>query len=293
MLAVCERGNGWNQPAKGNFEEEVPADPHDHQHALAHHRAAPPNLLIPSVDDQLRILLIERPSPPRGDLRIQLLRQRRYLALAHLQTAQSLGDRAYLARRHALHIHLQHRQNQGLLAALVALEQLGLKLPVAVLRNRQLQLAHPRLQRPRLVPVAPASPIPGALVAASAKKTRHLRFQNLLHRALYQPAKKILPAQPVLPSLHNLNTLSLASHLRRPPWECRLLNNILRNRPKWLANSLPTQQLLQKFTDSILFFGSFVWLGLQRQIPLFNSRIFYWISRLSFGMYLNHEYMYP
>src|ERR1035438_4694303 len=155
--------------------------------------------------------------PPLGDLRIQLLRQRRYLALAHLQTAQSLGDRAYLARRHALHIHLQHRQNQGLLAALVTLEQLGLKLPVAVLRNRQLQLAHPRLQRPRLVPVAPATPIPGALVAASAKKTRHLRFQNLLHCALYQPAKKILPAQPVLPSLHNLNTLSLASHLRRPP----------------------------------------------------------------------------
>jgi peptidoglycan/LPS O-acetylase OafA/YrhL len=42
-----------------------------------------------------------------------------------------------------------------------------------------------------------------------------------------------------------------------------------------------------------LFFGSFVWLGIQRQIALFNSRIFYWISRLSFGMYLNHEYMCP
>jgi peptidoglycan/LPS O-acetylase OafA/YrhL len=42
-----------------------------------------------------------------------------------------------------------------------------------------------------------------------------------------------------------------------------------------------------------LLFGAFTWLGLQRPIAIFNSRIFYWISRLSFGMYLNHEYMIP
>lgn len=55
--------------------------------------------------------------------------------------------------------------------------------------------------------------------------------------------------------------------------------------------------MLQKeifdFTALALLFGSLVWLGIQRQIPLFNSRLFYWISRLSFGMYLNHEYMCP
>ena len=53
------------------------------------------------------------------------------------------------------------------------------------------------------------------------------------------------------------------------------------------------QKEIFDFSVLALFFGSFVWLGLQRQIPLFNSRIFYWISRLSFGMYLNHEYMCP
>jgi peptidoglycan/LPS O-acetylase OafA/YrhL len=47
------------------------------------------------------------------------------------------------------------------------------------------------------------------------------------------------------------------------------------------------------FTVLALLFGSLLWLGLQRRIGLFNSRLFYWISRLSFGMYLNHEYMCP
>jgi len=55
--------------------------------------------------------------------------------------------------------------------------------------------------------------------------------------------------------------------------------------------------MLQKeifdFTAFALFFGSMVWLGIQRAPAIFNARIFYWLSRLSFGMYLNHEYMCP
>jgi peptidoglycan/LPS O-acetylase OafA/YrhL len=53
------------------------------------------------------------------------------------------------------------------------------------------------------------------------------------------------------------------------------------------------QKEIFQFTISALVFGSFVWLGIQRHLPIFNSRIFYWISRLSYGMYLNHEYMCP
>jgi peptidoglycan/LPS O-acetylase OafA/YrhL len=45
------------------------------------------------------------------------------------------------------------------------------------------------------------------------------------------------------------------------------------------------------FTVLALVFGSLVWFGVQLRPRIFNSRIFYWISRLSFGMYLNHEYM--
>ena len=47
------------------------------------------------------------------------------------------------------------------------------------------------------------------------------------------------------------------------------------------------------FSALALIFGSLVWFGIQRRSAMFNSRIFYWISRLSFGMYLNHEYMCP
>jgi peptidoglycan/LPS O-acetylase OafA/YrhL len=47
------------------------------------------------------------------------------------------------------------------------------------------------------------------------------------------------------------------------------------------------------FSALALIFGSLVWFGIQRRSAIFNSRIFYWISRLSFGMYLNHEYMCP
>lgn len=53
------------------------------------------------------------------------------------------------------------------------------------------------------------------------------------------------------------------------------------------------QKEIFDFSALAIFFGSLVWLGLQRRISVFNSRVFFWISRLSFGMYLNHEYMAP
>jgi peptidoglycan/LPS O-acetylase OafA/YrhL len=51
------------------------------------------------------------------------------------------------------------------------------------------------------------------------------------------------------------------------------------------------QKEIFQFTISALVFGSVVWLGIQYRLSIFNSRIFYWISRLSYGMYLNHEYL--
>jgi peptidoglycan/LPS O-acetylase OafA/YrhL len=54
-----------------------------------------------------------------------------------------------------------------------------------------------------------------------------------------------------------------------------------------------TQKEIFQFTISALSFGSLVWLGIQRKLSIFDSRIFYWLSRMSFGMYLNHEYMCP
>jgi hypothetical protein len=64
----------------------------------------------------------------------------------------------------------------------------------------------------------------------------------------YQFAEKVFPAQSLLPSRQNLNTLSLASHLGLLLTNVVLVNNILRNRP---GGSLTTQTLLQNFTDII------------------------------------------
>lgn len=45
------------------------------------------------------------------------------------------------------------------------------------------------------------------------------------------------------------------------------------------------------FTGLAIFFASLVWWGVQSGTRLFKQYFFYLISRLSFGMYLNHEYM--
>lgn len=60
-----------------------------------------------------------------------------------------------------------------------------------------------------------------------------------------------------------------------------------------LASLYRFQKEIFDFSGLALFFGALLWLGLQRRIPVFNSRLFYWISRLSYGMYLNHEYFLP
>ena len=94
-------------PAAQHFAITLLADADGHQNPLADHRAAPPNLLITRVEDQVRIRFGERPRTPLVDLRVQLRGQRRDLALAHFQAAKRFGNRAHLARGNALDIHLQ------------------------------------------------------------------------------------------------------------------------------------------------------------------------------------------
>lgn len=47
------------------------------------------------------------------------------------------------------------------------------------------------------------------------------------------------------------------------------------------------------FSALALVFGAVAWYGIRTSSRIFNARIFYWISRLSYGMYLNHEYFCP
>jgi hypothetical protein len=45
------------------------------------------------------------------------------------------------------------------------------------------------------------------------------------------------------------------------------------------------------FTGLGVFFAAVVWWGIQSKPQWFSQHAFYLLSRLSFGMYLNHEYM--
>ncbi len=58
-----------------------------------------------------------------------------------------------------------------------------------------------------------------------------------------------------------------------------------------LGAVLASRSDILPFTGLALFFASLVWWGLRSGTRLFRQHIFYLLSRLSFGMYLNHEYM--
>jgi peptidoglycan/LPS O-acetylase OafA/YrhL len=47
------------------------------------------------------------------------------------------------------------------------------------------------------------------------------------------------------------------------------------------------------FSSLAIVFAAVAWYGIRKNSGIFNAKIFYWISRLSFGMYLNHEYFCP
>ena len=47
----------------------------------------------------------------------------------------------------------------------------------------------------------------------------------------------------------------------------------------------------EEFAGLGIFFAAVVWWGVKTETRLFGQHIFYLLSRLSFGMYLNHEYM--
>jgi len=53
------------------------------------------------------------------------------------------------------------------------------------------------------------------------------------------------------------------------------------------------QREVFEFSSLAVVFAAVAWFGIRTNSGIFNSRIFYWISRLSYGMYLNNEYLCP
>jgi hypothetical protein len=102
-------------------------------------------------------------------------------------TAQLLGHGLDLAGGHALDVHLGQRRHQRLLRALVALEQLGGKAPVAVAWHAQLELANAGDEAAAVVAGAVTRALDRALTRCGADEFRHLGFQNFLQRLLEQP----------------------------------------------------------------------------------------------------------
>ncbi len=58
-----------------------------------------------------------------------------------------------------------------------------------------------------------------------------------------------------------------------------------------LGTTMALRADILPFTGLAIFFASLVWWGIQSGTRLFEQHIFYLLSRLSFGMYLNHEYL--
>jgi len=109
-----------------------------------------------------------------------------------LSAAEFLGDGLDLAGGDTLDIHFGKSRDQGLLRALVSLEELGGEAAVAVPGDAQFQLAHSSDKRAGIV----AGPISetglGPFTWFRAESVSHLRFQDLLHHFAHQVANEIL-----------------------------------------------------------------------------------------------------
>jgi hypothetical protein len=74
-----------------------------------------------------------------------------------------------------------HVRDERLLAALVRLQKRRQVAAAAELRDRQLELALPRLPLPRPIAVAVRQPLPRPLAALGTDQLRRLRLHQLLH----------------------------------------------------------------------------------------------------------------
>ena len=173
----------------------LPVHADRHQHRLAGDHAPLAHPLVASVQDQVGERLGQ---PPREERLQALVQPRRRLADRRGReavTAQLLGDRLHLPRRHPLHVHFRQRRHQRLLRALVALEQLGREPPGPVLRNPQLQHPDPRHQPPLVVARPVTQPPVRPLALLGLQRFGHLRLQDLLQRRLQNRPKAVLVRQ--------------------------------------------------------------------------------------------------
>jgi hypothetical protein len=111
--------------------------------------------LIARIDDQVRIFALEF-APSEVSQTVSNFLVISLIALALKLWPQIPSLIALTFRSIPLDVHLGERRHQGLLAALVALEDLGGKSSVAILRDSQFELSYPPNQTARIVSAAVA-----------------------------------------------------------------------------------------------------------------------------------------
>lgn len=181
------------EPHTQVFAVPVRVDADDPQYGRVADGPVAPHALDMRIDDQIGIgLAAERPLAPRGEPGVERLRHRGDRRRRHARAAPRFDDRTDFARRYALHIHLREGQQQGLLAALIAREQRGLKLARPVAGNAQLQTPHPRGQLSGAIAVADASAGRGSRVPVRSHKLGKLAFNRLLNQRGKHRTQRIL-----------------------------------------------------------------------------------------------------
>lgn len=162
-----------------------PIDADGHKDGAAADDARFAHALVARVQDEVGILLGERPAHEALQPRVELHGDRRHRAGAEAVAAELFGDGAHLARGHFL------RQQQRLLAALVAREDFRAEQPAAILRHPQLERAHSGRQ---LAPVVAAA-FARALAYACTERLVHIRFEHFLHNRLHRRSHRVVPLQ--------------------------------------------------------------------------------------------------
>ena len=180
----------------------------DHQALLAH-AAALADLLDLAVEPDVRVAALERALAEHAHLLVQSATQPGDGVLADPGDAELLDESVDLARGDAVDVGLLHDRDQRLLGAPARLQEAREVAPAAQLRDRQLDLAGPRLPRPRPITVAMRDPLARDLAELGADLRRDLG----LHQLADQPRDALA---------HDIDVLAahqLVDHLRsgHPP----------------------------------------------------------------------------
>ena len=118
----------------------VGANPDRPEHRRGAHLALAPHLLVLRIEHEVGIrLAAEIARAPRRDFGVELLHDRTHRRGRHGHAAERLHDACDFARGDPLHVHLDQRGEEGLLAAFIAGKERGLKEAGPIARHAELE----------------------------------------------------------------------------------------------------------------------------------------------------------